>query len=173
MNPFHEAAHGEHRPTMPEYRADSAVKDLDDYYSDLPVKSVNAFHQKSENLAKEERAASAAVASLRRSSSAARPTLSATAAEIVKKAEVKPAPVVARAEERQPAASDDAREPAQTQEAAAGKDDNLVSWQEVDNRRVYDKAAPVRKAAGAAYRTLRDDTSFRHTVASRSSVGSF
>jgi hypothetical protein len=59
VNPFHEAAHGEHKPTLPKYSADSAVKELDDYYSDLPVKSVNAFHQKRENLAKEERAASA------------------------------------------------------------------------------------------------------------------
>jgi len=116
------------------------------------------------------------VASLRHSASAARPTLSASAAEAVKEGEVKEVKELKPAQQAQEgvrqAASNDESAEEQTAQAAArsrgeegaeGKDHgDLVSWQEVDNRRVYDTAAPAPKAT-VTYRTLRDDTTFRHT----------
>ena len=117
------------------------------------------------------------MASLRHSASAARPTLSSSAAEAVKKGEMKEVKPAQQAQEevRHPASNDDGAEnegaEEQTPQAAAasrgeeaeGEDHrDLESWQEVDNRRVYDTAAPAPKAA-VTYRTLRDDTTFRHT----------
>jgi len=163
VNPFHEAAHGEHKTSLPQYSADEAARELGNYYGDLPVKSVNAFHQKSKNLAEEERVASAAVASLHPASVVARPTLSA--AQTVKASEMRQEQ---EQQEQQPAASKDeeSETPAaagQQEESSSEGTDPLVSWQEVDNRHVYDNAKTATKPAAAQYRTLKDDTTFSHT----------
>jgi len=158
VNPFHEAAHGDHRTSLPEYSADEAAEELGNYYGDLPVKSVNAFHQKSKNLAKEERAASAAVASLHPATSiVSRPTLSA--AQTVKASETH-----SGMRQQSPDGESETPAVAEKEQEPSSEDKDLVSWQEVDNRHVYDNAEPAPKPAAAKYRTIKDDTSFSHTT---------
>ena len=154
--------------------AADAAKDLADYYGDLPVKTVNAFHEKAAQLAAEKEAA----ARLRPRASSPRPTLTASpqeeAAPVVDARAVRDS-TAARTEQRLSpvAVAEDNRNPEGRvgDHARAGdgqQGDDFLRWQDVDNRKGYKKLARASKAAALklaapSFRTVQDDSSSRHT----------
>ena len=154
--------------------AADAAKDLADYYGDLPVKTVNAFHEKAAQLAAEKDAA----ARLRPRASSPRPTLTASpqeeAAPVVDANEGRDTPAARTQQRLSPVA---VAEGDRSQEGRAGEHarvgggqpgDEFLRWQDVDNRKVYKKLARASKAAALKlaaprFRTVQDDSSSRHT----------